>query len=147
MIMKNTFFVLLFSVFSMQLMAQSANIQTVSADVLAKETTIKITEKYHLNADQAKQIYKIQARKLRNLEQIAVLQSENPKMYLAKLESVHNGTLASIKRTLKTQEQMDVFNKTMAEIRNKKAVKRKEMMTQSATKEAIEAALIDIYFE
>jgi transposase-like protein len=145
--MKNLFFVFFFSVLMLQVSAQTSKTQTAPNDALAKELTEKITVKYTLNAEQAKKIYEIQARKQRNMEQIATLQSENPKLYLAKIESIQNGTLASIKRTLKTKEQMDIFNKTMAETRNKKAEKRKELMKSSANKDAIEAAMVEIYFE
>jgi hypothetical protein len=145
--MKNILFILLFTLCSLQLLAQSNNTQVANTDVLVKEMTEKVTEKYSLNADQAKKVYEIQSRKQRNMGEIAHLQSENPKLYLAKIESIHNGTLASIKRTLKTKEQLTIFNKTIAETRNKKAEKRKEMLAKSASKEAIEAALVDIYFE
>jgi hypothetical protein len=145
--MKNLFFVFFFSVLTLQISAQTSKTQTAPNDALAKELTEKITVKYALNAEQAKKVYEIQARKQRNMEQIATLQSENPKLYLAKIESIQNGTLASIKRTLKTKEQMDIFNKTMAETRNKKAEKRKELMKSSANKDAIEAAMVEIYFE
>jgi hypothetical protein len=145
--MKNIIFVLLFSVCTLQLMAQSTKIQVAPNGALAKELTEKITLKYALTTEQATKVYEIQARKQRNMEEIAVLQTENPKLYLAKIESIHNGTLASIKRTLKTKEQMDIFNKTMVETRNKKAEKRKELIAKSASQDAIEAALVDIYFE
>jgi hypothetical protein len=145
--MKNLFFVFFFSLMTLQISAQTSKTQTAPNDALAKELTEKITVKYAMNAEQAKKVYEIQARKQRNMEQIAKLKSENPKLYLAKIESIQNGTLASIKRTLKTKEQMDIFNKTMVETRNKKAEKRKELMQNSANKEAIEAAMLEIYFE
>ncbi len=109
--------------------------------------TEALTKKYTLTADQAKQMYQIQVRKLRNQGEIAALQTSNPTQYQAKRQSLQTGTLASIKRLMHTKEQAQLYQKTQNGVRGQKAAKRKEMLQQSASKEAIEAALLDIYAE
>lgn len=116
-------------------------------EATARTTTEQLVQKYQLNADQAKQMYTIQVRKLRNLASIETLRNSDPAHYRAKLESVHNGTLASIRRILQTKEQVQIFDKTKVETRTRQAEKRKELMLQGAAKDAIEAAMLEIYAE
>ena len=63
------------------------------------------------------------------------------------MRSIQKGTLASIQRLLDTDAQRDIFKNTQSEIRTLQAQKRKEMSSQGATEEAVEIALLDIYFE
>jgi hypothetical protein len=127
-------------------MAQSAAPPTAASD-LARETTDKLVAKYTLNADQAKQMYTIQVRKLRNLNQIAPLKTFDPALYRAKVQSTQKGTLNSIRRILKNKEQVALFDATQRDVRNNRAMKQKEMMTQKADKAAIEAALLELHQE
>ncbi len=113
----------------------------------AVAATEALTKKYTLTADQAKQMYQIQVRKQRNQAEVAALQTTNPALYQAKRESLQKGTLGSIKRLMHTKEQAQLYQKTQIEVRTQKAAKRKEMLLQKASKEAIEAALLDIYAE
>lgn len=117
------------------------------ADAVAREATDKLVAKYTLDADQAKQMYTVQQRKQRNLGQIAPLQTSNRSLYLAKLESVQKGTLASIRRILRTKEQVDLYQKTQTEVRTQRAVKRKELTGKNTSKEDMQAALLAIYAE
>lgn len=147
--MKHILF-LLFFLSTVALTAQKvSNAPTVSAadDALARTATEQLVAKYQLNADQAKQMYTIQARKLRNLASIESLKTSDPAHYRAKLQSVQNGTLASTRRILQTKEQVALFDKTKVETRTRQAEKRKEMMLQGASKDAIEAAMLEIYAE
>lgn len=151
--MKQTLF-LLFFLSAVGLSAQKvssappASTQLSAADdAVARAATEQLVAKYQLNADQAKQMYTIQVRKLRNLASIESLKTSDPAHYRAKLQSVHNGTLASIRRILQTKEQVAIFDKTKVDTRNRQAEKRKEMMLQNASKDDIEAAMLDIYAE
>jgi hypothetical protein len=112
-----------------------------------RQATNALVSKYKLNADQAKQMYTIQVRKERNMNEIAGLKNSDPALYSAKLQSVRKGTSASIRRILNTKEQVELYQKTQSELRVKRAEARKNMMAKNATQAEIEAALLDIYAE
>lgn len=116
-------------------------------ETTAREATDRLVAKYKLDADQAKQMYTIQMRKLRNTAEIAPLQSSDAALYRTKVQNLQKGTLASIRRILHTKEQVDLYQKTQISVRTQQSDKRKEMMLNGAGKEAIEAALLDIYSE
>ena len=116
-------------------------------DAVAREATDKLVAKYTLNADQAKEMFTIQKRKQRNLGEIASLQTSNRSLYLSKLESVQKGTLGSIRRLLRTKEQVDLYNKTQTEVRTQRAAKRKELTPKNLPKDDLQAALLAIYAE
>lgn len=120
---------------------------TVTTEPVVREATDKLVQKYTLNADQAKQMYTIQARKQRNLQAIEVLKTSNPALYQGKLKNVQQGTLASIRRILRTKEQMKLYQKTQTQVRIQQAEKRKQMMLQNAAKSEIENAVIAVYAE
>lgn len=124
-----------------------SQIMTPADDAAMRKATEQLTEKYNLNADQAKQVFQIQQRKNRNLTEIASLQQSNQSLYQAKIKGIQEGSLANIRRILTTKEQVDTFQKTQAEVRNLRAAKRKEMTTQGASKEVVEAAVLAIYAE
>jgi hypothetical protein len=142
--MKKVFlaFMLLVSV----VVAATAQTKTID-ESLARTTADQLSAKYGLTADQAKTVYTIQVRKLKNLAAIEGYQTTNPALYQTKLANVQEGTLKSLRRTLKSKEQVNVFQKTQAEVRQQKAAKRKALMAQKATKAEIEAALNQIYAE
>lgn len=116
-------------------------------DTTARQATEQLTAKYSLNADQAKQMYGIQIRKLRNLAEIERLRTENPALFRAKLESIQRNTIAAIRRILRTKAQVGIFKKTQDEVRLLRAARRKELAQKGATKEAADAALLEIYAE
>jgi hypothetical protein len=116
-------------------------------DQVVRQTTDALVAKYSLNADQAKQMYTIQVRKERNMNEIAALKSSDPALYATKLQSVRKGTTASIRRILNTKEQVELYQKTQTDLRVKRAEVRKNMMAKNATQAEIEAAMLDIYAE
>lgn len=120
---------------------------TSANDAVAREATDKLVAKYALNADQAKEMYTVQQRKQRNLGEIASLQTSNRNLYLSKLESLQKGTLSSVRRVLRTKEQVDLYNKTQTEVRTQRSVKRKELTAKNLSKEDMQAALLEIYAE
>ncbi|MEO6758352.1 MAG: hypothetical protein ABIO24_02780, partial [Saprospiraceae bacterium] len=69
---------------------------------LAVQATEALTAKYTLTADQAKQVYQVQARKLRNQQELAALKTSDPALYRTKLAHLQSGTLGSIVRILHT---------------------------------------------
>lgn len=124
-----------------------ANGSTAANEATAREATEKLVAKYTLNADQGKEMYTIQLRKLRNLDSFAALQTSNRSLYLSKLESLQKGTLSSIRRLLRTKEQVELYQKTQSEVRSQRAVKRKELTVKNASKEDMQAAMLEIYSE
>lgn len=127
--------------------ASSAAAPSAADETTAREATDRLTTKYHLDADQVKQMYTIQLRKLRNAAEIAPLKSSNAALYHAKVQSLQKGTLASIRRIMHTKEQVDLYQKTQTGVRIQQSDKRKQLMLQQASKEEIETALLDIYSE
>lgn len=148
--MKQLSALLLFvAAFFFQATAQEANATTPdpAAETAARKATELLVTKYHLNADQAKQMYQIQFRKQRNSAEIMPIKAENPTLYRAKVQSLQKGTLASIRRIMQNKEQTDLYQQTQIAVRSLKADKQKEMLALKASKEAIETALLDIYSE
>ena len=143
--MKSRLFFLFFALLATQTLF--SQIMTPADDSAMRNTAGLLTEKYHLSADQAKQVYQIQQRKNRNLAEIASLEQSNQSLYQAKIRSIQEGSLANIRRVLNSKEQVDIFQKTQAEVRNLRAAKRKEMTASGASKEAVEAAVLAIYAE
>ncbi len=116
-------------------------------DPQAVRATEALTTKYTLTADQAKQMYQIQVRKLRNESELTALKTADPARYLTKMEHLQTGTLGSIKRILQTKQQLQVYQKTQTEVRTQRAAKQKELLMQNTPKAAVDAALLDIYAE
>jgi hypothetical protein len=117
------------------------------ADPAARTATEQLALKYTLNADQAKQMYTVQVRKLRNLKQIAELKTSNVALYKSKLQSLQNNTLVSVRRILNTKAQVEIYQKTQDDLRTQRAQKRESMLRQNADRAAIEIALLEIYAE
>jgi hypothetical protein len=151
--MKQIFALALFFITTVAATAQNTEAKPPAAatsspnDAIAREATDKLVAKYTLNADQAKEMYTIQQRKQRNLGEIAPLQTSNRSLYLSKLESLQKGTLSSIRRVLRSKEQVDLYDKTQAEVRTQRSVKRKELTAKNPSKDDMQAALLEIYAE
>ncbi len=150
--MKQLFTLALFLITVAAAAAQNAEAKppapnTAANDAVAREATDLLVAKYSLNADQAKEMYTVQQRKQRNLGEIAPLQTSNRSLYLSKLESLQKGTLSSIRRLLRTKEQVDLYNKTQADVRTQRSEKRKELSTKNQSKDDVQAALLEIYAE
>ena len=143
--MKNiVFFLFLLTQSLVPMQAQTAGITN---DQEIRKATEALTAKYALNADQAKQMYTIQLRKAKNMAEIANFESADPALYRAKAQNVQKGTLASIRRILNTKAQVDLYQKTQAELRIQRSKKQKELSTKNASKAELETALLAIYAE
>jgi hypothetical protein len=115
------------------------------ADALAATEALKI--KYGLTEKQTAEMLRIQQRKQRDWAKVTDLKNSDPSLYLAKMESLQNGTLASIRRLLTAPAQQELYQKTQTDLRNQRAEKRKEMTAQGAGKEAVKEAMLTIYAE
>ena len=113
----------------------------------ARAAAEALQAKYSLSADQAKQMYTIQVRKLRNLQSISGLKTSNLALYKSKLENLQTNTLASIRRLLNTKAQVELYQKTQSDVRKQRALQREEMLRQNAPRDTIEIALLEIYAE
>ena len=145
--MKHIFLTFGFAfIFALSLFSQEATKTGLNEDT-AKVAAEQLTAKYSLDQTQAAQMYVIQQRKQRNMNEIAELQTTNPEKYSQKLSNVQQITLGSMKRLLKTKEQALLFQQTQAEVRRLKSAKRKEMHAAGATTQEIDAAVNAIYAE
>jgi len=144
---KMFFFLVLFFHCASAMNAQTFVSSTITNDQEIRRATEALTAKYKLNADQAKQMYTIQLRKAKNVAQIAAFQNSDPALYRAKMQNVQKGTLASIRRILNTKAQVDLYQKTQADLRVLRSKKQKELATKKASKETVEIALLAIYAE
>jgi preprotein translocase subunit SecF len=146
---------LLFSLLLLVLSVHALNAQdtkTTAAPMATNDQEIRkateaLTAKYQLNADQAKQMYTIQARKAKNLAQIESMKSSDPALYRSKALNVQKGTLANIQRILNTKDQVALYKITQSDLRVQRNKKQKEMVGKNASREAIENALLAIYAE
>ncbi|HNL37652.1 MAG TPA: hypothetical protein PKL15_11210 [Saprospiraceae bacterium] len=145
--MKQIVFLLFFLAGTGLWAQKSQNALSAADEATARAATEQLVAKYKLNADQAKQMYTIQARKMRNMAAIESIKNSDPTLYLAKKQSVLDGSRASIRRILNTREQVELFEKTKVETRTRQAEKRKEMMQAGASKQEIEAAVLDLNAE
>ena len=136
-------FVILFGIQGFALSQKS----DASIQELASQSTAQLTAKYHLNQSQSDRLQQVQLRKLKILGSIQGLKESAPEQYQAKLKNIQQGTRGSIRRLLQTQEQIALFDQTQATVRQLKAAKQKELLTQGIKPAAIEVALLDIYQE
>lgn len=123
--------------------APSSNVN----DQEVRKATEALTTKYSLSADQAKQMYTIQLRKAKNEAEIAGFQTSDPALYRAKVQNIQKGALANIRRILNSKAQVDIYQKTQADLRVLRNKKQKEMTAKKASKADIETALLAIYAE
>ncbi|MBC7777334.1 MAG: hypothetical protein H7246_18015 [Phycisphaerae bacterium] len=127
--------------------AQTAAPAPSTNDQEIRKATEALTKKYVLNADQAKQMYTIQLRKAKNMAEITAFQSSDPALYRAKAQNVQKGTLASIRRILNSQAQVELYQKTQSDLRALRNKKQKELAGKKASVEEVETALLAIYAE
>jgi hypothetical protein len=153
--MKNVLFFLLFSLLGgISVQAQQTEAAAPAAptttgvnDQEVRKITENLSAKYSLNADQAKQMYTIQARKAKNMAQITAFKDSDPALYRTKALNVQKSTLANIRAILNTKEQVDLYQKTQSEIRSLRNKKQKELSGKKASKAEVDTAVLAIYAE
>lgn len=146
--MKNLILLLFVALMGQTVIATAQNSATQSDnDAATRAATATLTTKYNLNADQAKQMYTILARKARNLAEIDMYRTADVAKYNLKLRSIQDGTMRSIRQILRNRQQVDIWSKTQRDTRNQRAAKRKEMLSQGASKDAITTAELAIFAE
>jgi len=139
--MSKLLFTICFSFLSIAVFAQQKEVNPkVQTDT---EAMVKY---YDLDENQAKQMEVIQDRKYRNLAEIASLEQTDRNLYLRKLKSVRQGTLASTKRILRP-EQMQKYQDILVERRKKESALIKAQKAAGKTKAEIETMLLELEVE
>lgn len=85
-------------------------------------------------------MYVIQQRRLRNLASIESLREVDYSLYLQKKNSAREGMMASIQRML-DEQQMEAFNRQLAERRKKESALIQELKQEGASREEIQLAI------
>lgn len=106
----------------------------------AREATRQAAAYYQLNEQQAAEMYVIQQRRLRNLASIESLREVDYSLYLQKKNSAREGMMASIQRML-DEQQMEAFNRQLAERRKKESALIQELKQEGASREEIQLAI------
>lgn len=117
--------------------------KTPVSDAAVQKVVDKFAEKYNLDDAQKEKMTKIQERRLRNLGEVANLETQDPTKYIQKREAINSGTEVSIKMML-NKDQRALYDKDRIDIRLKKAKKTKELKEQGMTPEQMKPYLIEI---
>lgn len=132
------------AVFMMGLtLSMSAQTNMQVDPVAVQKATDEQVALYKLDANQAKEMYKIQERRLRNLQEIETLKEQNYDLYLAKRKAARTGTEGSIKRLL-TPEQRPILEAQQMERRKQEGEKIQSMRAAGASKEEIQKAILEM---
>lgn len=136
--MKKVFLCFILAGLSFSLSAQTN--KNDKAEV--KIATDEMTKLYELAPSQVQVMEQIQIRKFKNLSQIEAIKEGDRSTYLLKLESIRNGTNASVERLL-TARQMLTFNKIQSDRRKKESEIIKELKAKGVSRNEIRLILIE----
>lgn len=98
---------------------------------------------YRLNQEQADEMYVIQLRRLRNLEEIAGYKQTDQLLYIKKLKSIEHSTDVSIQRML-TKDQQKIHQSVVLERRKQRAELARKLSAEGAAPRDIEMALFEL---
>lgn len=133
--MKYCMLALLFAISTMSF-AQQDNLEQK-----ARKATDELTALYKLDAAQQQEMYRIQLRKYRNLQEIAPYKNTDRQLYYQKLKAIRLGTDGSIKRLLHN-DQMAIYYEQLRQRREREARLIKELRSKGASQQEIDEALI-----
>ncbi len=133
--MKYCMLALLFAISTMGF-AQQDNLEQK-----ARKATDELTALYKLDAAQQQEMYRIQLRKYRNLQEIAPYKNTDRQLYYQKLKAIRLGTDGSIKRLLHN-DQMAIYYEQLRQRREREARLIKELRSKGASQQEIDEALI-----
>lgn len=108
-----------------------------------QKATDEVAALYQLNAEQIKNVYEIQERRLINLAEVEKIKTSDYPLYLRKCRAVRIATETATKKLL-TETQLNIYYAQVAERRKRESVKMKELKRQGADKEQIELGLLEI---
>ncbi len=115
--------------------------QQDDTELKARQATDELTALYKLDAAQQQEMYRIQLRKYRNLQEIAPYKNTDRQLYYQKLKAIRLGTDGSIKRLLHN-DQMAIYYEQLRQRREREAQLIKELRSQGASQQEIDEALI-----
>lgn len=100
------------------------------------------TTKYNLNAEQVTQMYVIEERRERNLQEIEVLRDTDYRMYLQKKQAIRTHAEGNIRQILH-EEQRATLDQEQAAYRSATSNLIRQMRQEGKSKEEIELALLE----
>ena len=122
------------------LTASLLSAQEVSERSIDAATTEAVS-KFNLNEDQIPEMRKIQARHLRNLQEIESIKDSDYDLYVQKKSAVRQGTEASLSRLL-NEEQKTILTSLQIERRKKASDLIRKMKQEGASPEEIKQAVM-----
>jgi hypothetical protein len=125
------FFLLLGGIVSAQ--ERSATVEQAVQEHIAR---------YNLSDEQVAQMYVIEERRERNLQEIEVLRESNYRLYLEKQQSVRNNSEGTIRQVLH-KEQRYILDQEQAAYRQATSNLIQQMRQEGKSKEEIELALLE----
>ncbi|MEM1216263.1 MAG: hypothetical protein AAGJ82_11290 [Bacteroidota bacterium] len=102
----------------------------------------ELTQQYQLNEEQVAELYVIQEREARNLNEIAVLQQSNYREFLQRRATIRRHSAGSLRRML-TTEQRRIQDQERTELRVANSEFIKQMQAEGKPKEEIELLLLE----
>lgn len=115
--------------------------QQSDLEMKARQATDELTALYKLDEAQQQEMYRIQLRKYRNLQEIAPYKNTDRQLYYQKLKAIRLGTDGSIKRLLHN-DQMAIYYEQLRQRREREARLIKELRSKGASQQEIDEALI-----
>lgn len=129
--------------FSFFFLALASGLFAQQHEAGARRATEEARALYQLDEEQAKEMYVIQERWLRNLASIEELREADYYRFLQKKNSAREGAMASIRRLLR-EGQMDIFNQQLASRRKEEAAVAARLKEEGATREEIQIAIWEL---
>lgn len=116
----------------------SAQERSAAVEQAVQEQTVR----YSLSAEQVAQMYVVEERRERNLQEIEVLRESNYRLYLEKKKSVRTHSEGNIRQIL-DNEQRFILNQEQAAYRQATSNLIQQMRQEGKSKEEIELALLE----
>lgn len=112
--------------------------RSVTVEQAVQEQTVR----FELTPEQVEQMYVIEERRERNLNEIEVLRESNPRLYLEKKRTIRTHTDGTIRQILK-KDQRYILDQEQAAYRNATSNLIRQMRQEGKSKEEIELAILE----
>jgi hypothetical protein len=100
------------------------------------------TARYNLSTEQVTQMYVVEERRERNLQEIEVLRESNYRLYLEKQQSIRQNSEGTIRQILHKEQRL-VLDQQQANYRQATSNLIQQMRQEGKSKEEIELALLE----
>ncbi|MEY3050826.1 MAG: hypothetical protein RLY31_611 [Bacteroidota bacterium] len=118
----------------------------LAQDGRAAEAAADLSQVYSLNEAQQAEMLKIQARKYRNLAEVAPLQEQDLNQYFQKIKALQFGHEKSVERML-DESQLPVHRQRQTAFRERRAALVKTLKDSQATEETVTQEMLRLYLE